>query len=50
MFYDTESGKAIDDIIFYLNYHEITKLNIFQKKAINGTISYLKNFANKFLD
>ena len=50
MFYDTESGKTIDDRIYYLNYYEITKLYIFQKKTINGTISYLINFANKFLD
>ena len=50
MFYDTESGKTIDDRIYYLSYHEITKLYIFQKKAINWTISYLINFANNFLD
>ena len=50
MFYDTESGKTIDDRIYDLNYHEITKLYIFQKKAFNGTISHLINFASKFLD
>ena len=33
MCYDTESGKIIDDRIYYLNYHEITKLYLFQKKG-----------------
>ena len=50
MCYDRESGKIIYDRTYYLNYHEITKLYLFQKKAVNGTISYLINFANSFLD
>ena len=50
--YDTESGKIIDDI-YYLNYHEISKICLFlfkKKKADNGAISYLLNFANNVLD
>ena len=50
MCYDRESGKIIYDRTYYLNHHEITKLYLFQKKAVNGTISYLINFANSFLD
>lgn len=41
MCYDRESGKIIDDRIYYLNYHEIKKAKSFQKKVIKGTIFYL---------
>ena len=47
---DTETGKIINERIYYLNYHEKTKLFLSQKKVVNGTISYLINFANNFLD
>ena len=50
MCYDTESGKSVDDRIYYLNYHEVTKVYLFEKKVINGTIFYLINFANNYLD
>ena len=48
--YDRETGKIIDERIYYLNYNEKTKLYIFQIKVINGAISYLINFAINFLD
>ena len=33
MCYNTESGKSVDDRIYYLNYDEVTKVYLFEKKG-----------------
>ena len=39
--YDSQFGKITEDTIYYLNYHQITKLYLFQKKRQSKGLPFI---------